>query len=363
MIKTLSQLPDPTWGIDGTTIWHEIAKSAVDLNTNDRYWSSWKIPLSAEVLYTIYSGTREATIHGLSALNITNENELAMIASDVNGSALPGVLKTLELRNKLQKDIDLSVMHDELSAIVGNDTERAGEEDGILRLAGNVMATKDDVFKIGSEPDEVRPNINCDNFKETSATVVPNARAVYEFTKESLPILIAPKSGFDTLYISEAGHTAEYHDPENAIKKETVPHDAYIFTINNSSTQSNEWEAPASGWFTCFGWLSEFATGSVANYQRWVALEGNLNGNMPVDPATGERPPNWCILQLQPFIPNTYISYVGFGVPVKKGLMLRIKTGFAVGASSGNYAMSNLNTRSSLANHIANAFVGGVYSC
>lgn len=383
IIKTLSQLPDPTWGIDGTTIWHEIAarstidgraiedhidgaavyheiaKSSIDLNLNttDRYWSSWKLPLSSEVLYTIYSGTQETPIKGLDKLGL-NSDQQASVASDVNGSAVPGVLRTLELRNGLVKQTNLSAMRAQLCAIVGNYTQRP--EGNVLRISGRVRAVRDDTFRILDDP--IR-NIAPSVFNGSDANIVPNARAVYEFTKEALPILLADKSRFKTVYKSEAGHTTEYSEQKNAIKKETVPHDAFIFTIPNSGTESNEWEAPQSGWFTCFGWLSEFSNGAVANYQRWVVLEGNINSSLPVNPSTNKRPANWCILQLQPFSPSPYISYVGFGVPVRKGLKMRIRTGFAVGASSGNYAMSNINTRSSMANHIANAFVGGIYSC
>ncbi len=357
MIKTLSQLPDPTWGIDGTTIWHEIAKSSIDLNlgTTDRYWSSWKLPLSSEMLYTIYSGTMEP-VKGLD--NLVDSTTLNRVTSDVNGSSLPGVLKTLELRNGLLSSYNLSVMHDELSTIVGNDTEMP--KNGDLHISGSVTAVKDDVFKIGTDGSS---NIASDDFKETSATVVPNAHAVYGFTKEALPILLSPKSGFKTVYRAESGATATYSNPQDAIKKETVPHDAYIFSIPNSGTESNSWITPMAGWFTCFGWLSEFSEGAMANYQRWVVLEGNLNDKMPIiNETTKERAPNWCILQLQPFVPSPYISYVGFGVPVREGLELRIRTGFAVGSSSGNYAMSNTTTRASMANHIPNAFVGGIYS-
>ena len=356
MIKTLSQLPDPTWGIDGTTIWHEVAKASIDLslNTTDRYWSSWKLPLSSEVLYTIYSGTQEKNINALSMLHI-NSDDIDKVIADVTGSALPGVLKVLEFRNGLQKDINLSVMHDELCAMVGNDTELPNETDKSLHLSGSVTATKKDVFKI-KIGNTSNGNVGAGHFKSTSAVVVPNARAVYDFTKDALPILLARSSDFATKYFSEGEqHITTYSGPQDAIKKETVPHDAYIFAIPNSGTVSNKWTVPWSGWFTCFGWLSEFSEGAVANYQRWVALEGNINGS------TGGKD-NWCILQLQPFIPSPYISYVGFGVPVRKDLQLRIRTGFAVGASSGNYAMSNINTRSSMANHIPNAFVGGIYS-
>lgn len=121
----------------------------------------------------------------------------------------------------------------------------------------------------------------------------------------------------------------------------------WIFRIPNNSRQSNNWVAPASGMFTCFGWLDE-KDGSYANNSlRWVALE-----------AYNKDKGKWYILQLQPFSPNEFCSYVGFTFPVKAGIELRIRTGFTVGTNSDKY----FSIIGSLTNHIANAFIGGVYT-
>ena len=359
MIRTLSQLEpiEQHGSLDATKDWHEIARYATDPNTEERFWSSWRTALSAEILYGIYAGSFEDNAHGVSAFSDLNEST---VGQQFSGGTFPGVLKVLELRNKLARMTDLSVMHDQLSSIVGNDTERAQNNGtGTLNISGDVTAVKFNTLKICSDP--LSANLSSTDFNGNRANVVPNARSVYNFTREGLPIFLSPYSDFETLYKSESGTRTPYSGRPNAIRKETVPHDAYIFKIENSGTRSNTWVTPSSGWFTCFGWLSEISTGQASNYQRWVAIEGNLNGSDVTDNEEDEEQ-NWCILQLQPFYPNPYIGYVGFGIPVSKGLRLRIRTGFAVGSSSGNYAMSNTETRASMANHIANAFVGGIYS-
>lgn len=120
-------------------------------------------------------------------------------------------------------------------------------------------------------------------------------------------------------------------------------HNVYVFKVKNYKSES--WRAPSSGLFVCYGWLDEAKANSVNNANRWVALEANFNGK-------------WKVVQLQPFISNEYISYVGFSIPIAQGTELRITTGFKVGTNSNKYQ----SYPGSMSNHIANAFVGGVYT-
>jgi len=123
----------------------------------------------------------------------------------------------------------------------------------------------------------------------------------------------------------------------------------YVFKIEPGERTSKSWKSPASGIFTCYGWLDEINNPSQSNETRWVALLGK-------ERLLGER--GWSILQVQPFIKNNYLSYVGFTFPVKKGMELKVMTGFPVGSNSDKYFAAN----TSLANHVANAFMGGVYT-
>jgi hypothetical protein len=89
----------------------------------------------------------------------------------------------------------------------------------------------------------------------------------------------------------------------------------------------------------------------ASNANRWVALEGLF------DTGIDDREPEWHIVQLQPMIPNEFCSYISFSLPVSKDMKLRITTGFKVGTNSDKYQ----SAPGSLTNHIANAFVGGIY--
>lgn len=121
----------------------------------------------------------------------------------------------------------------------------------------------------------------------------------------------------------------------------------FLFRIRPGEKESDPWTAPASGIFTCYGWLDEIHNEKVSNENRWVALM-----------AFQSQLKTWTTLQVQPFIKNNYLSYVGFTFPVHKGTLLKVVTGFAVGSNSDKYFKNG----NSLANNVANAFLGGIYT-
>ena len=124
----------------------------------------------------------------------------------------------------------------------------------------------------------------------------------------------------------------------------------YVFRIEPNKKESNVWTAPATGIFTCYGWLDEIQTEKVSNESRWVALLGLKQ--------FADNDERWVILQLQPFIPNNFLSYVGFNFPVQAGMHLKIVTGFTTGSNSDKYFKS----QSSVANMVPNGFLGGIYT-
>lgn len=128
-----------------------------------------------------------------------------------------------------------------------------------------------------------------------------------------------------------------------------VSENQFVFHIEPQKKESNEWTAPATGIFTCYGWLDEIQTEKMSNESRWVALMGLKHFE------DGDR---WVILQLQPFVPNNFLSYVGFTFPVQAGMRLKIRTGFTTGSNSDKYFRAS----SSIANQVVNGFLGGVYT-
>ena len=226
------------------------------------------------------------------------------------------------------------------------------------RLSSFTDAVKDkvvDIKTLSAYNNETALNLINGNFDFATYYFNPEAEQDIQLSTENLVWKHITKDGKDVYYPDNmragtlrngvVGGNISFGMSEDDIKDNH--YNEWIFRIPNNSRQSNNWVAPASGMFTCFGWLDEKDGSYASNALRWVALE-----------AYNEEKDEWHILQLQPFSPNEFCSYVGFSFPVRAGLMLRIKTGFTVGTNSDKYH----SLVGSMSNHIANAFIGGVYT-
>ena len=271
-------------------------------------------------------------------------------------------IKKQELTNRLIKDIKLN-----LSAENG-----FTDKFDFTSLCSTVSSIGYGDFSfIGQKNFEKNPTIDnsplssYDSENENLDKYSVNYETLRKFNNVNSSPAIGPKFGFVTTLSGKRADTEEtertvqlFITNENNIPTklpsfvfdQNVKHVAqneFIFKIPYGERESGEWIAPVTGMFTCYGWLDEINTPSQSNETRWVALMGYE-----------EIVQKWTILQVQPFIKNNYLSYVGFTFPVKRGMHLKIMTGFAVGNNSDKYFASN----SSIANHQANAFLGGIYT-
>ncbi len=120
--------------------------------------------------------------------------------------------------------------------------------------------------------------------------------------------------------------------------------DSSLYVRNTKGdTLANAEICQRTGNLVCYGWLAD--KGNVAPQNAWVALCGYINGQ-------------WVILQLVPWIIGTKsqsLQYVGFNVPVRSGLFLKIKTGFPVDGSNSGFQSGHTLTFST---GEPNSFVG-----
>lgn len=201
----------------------------------------------------------------------------------------------------------------------------------------------------------IPPTINSsilDDFEDNSNKVATIA-TISAFSTNYNPLFMSSSGSFKTEYYNIETQERLVEDKiDNAPSTEMEKHNAFIFRM--VGTQSTDtWKCPKSGWFMCYGWVDEESRDNNHSVNRWVALEGKfINGGKEF----------WKILQFFPIVANTsqaqYCSYVTFSLPVQEGLELRLRSGFKVGTNSGLY----WNIRGSMTSHIANAFVGGIYS-
>lgn len=250
----------------------------------------------------------------------------------------------------LRNDIDFGEIHDELSQVVSADKTFVGTktfEDNPKIVKSKISSfSEDEVSQLSAY------SVNYQTLRQfASLNTAPNIGPTFGFITHLCGITDNGNQSsryLNIFKINEDGTASTLPNYVfNPASQKTVTENDYIFKIPSGSKKSNEWVAPASGIFTCYGWLDEINNPTESNENRWVALMGR-------EDTIGE----WTILQVQPFIKNNYVSYVGFTFPVKVGLHLMIQTGFTVGSNSDKY----FNSFDSITNHNANAFIGGVYT-
>lgn len=145
----------------------------------------------------------------------------------------------------------------------------------------------------------------------------------------------------------EVTHESVNHTP-------TVDDHYCQMEIKDGNKISNEWTCPATGNLVIYGWLdSTNALNNKAVPSAFCVIEGNING-------TTDKPV-WEIISVQPVTPAKSITYVGFNLLVKKGLMIRARTGFTVGAKSSQFSNEN-DGYDTLSNDTANGFKCMIYS-
>lgn len=169
-------------------------------------------------------------------------------------------------------------------------------------------------------------------------------------TLDNIDALFSPKMGIFTT------------DEDGNLSTESVNHlkaddDTYCqMTIEEGNKISNEWEVPASGNLVIYGWIdSSKAMNNKSIPTSYCVVEANINSS------DNSKKKNWEIISAQSVIPAKGMTYVGFNLPVRQGLVIRIRTGFSVGVKSGQFSNEN-DGYDSLANSTANGFKCQVYS-
>lgn len=274
-------------------------------------------------------------------INVTDSNSAYKYNSyKIGGSTLASILQqdiftSLTENNAWTSAFNFTDIHNRMAALYGGSDQFPNAD---YRMRGEHYFYKaPEVAELITE------------FTYGSKDKLVNVNSLNAYSKDNSPLFVNKFMSYLTTQHNLENNTVVSSDQPPASDAEK--HNVYIFQVVNYTSES--WIAPQSGIFTCYGWLDEYSVATRAddNATRWVALEINMSKD-------SDTPAEWKILQLQPFISSAKCSYVGFTFPVKAGAELRIETGFKVGKNSRLYQ----GVQGSLTNHIANAFVGGIYS-
>lgn len=122
--------------------------------------------------------------------------------------------------------------------------------------------------------------------------------------------------------------------------------------FDDQTRDSSEWIDPEigmasgpvyvnrTGWLSITGWLAD--NGNILAQDAWVGLFGLIYVKDENDSSIITS--QWVPLQYQPWpisSKSMQRQYVSFGLPVRSGLRLKIRTGFNVNGDSGGFQTSN----------------------
>ncbi len=193
--------------------------------------------------------------------------------------------------------------------------------------------------------------------------VIPNVRVVNDLIQSS-PIYMST----DDSFINEGSpFTIDQNGSPVCRYDDTVGKDKfYYWKIDDNGTDSSEsiventsltrlpyQQMKRSGNLVIYGWLAD--RGAVDPVNCWVGLFAFLK--------TGQTTSQWVPVSIKPWIRGinaSVLQYVGFNIPVKKGLRLKIKTGFNVNGKTSDFQYSqSLTFRDKW---VPNSFVGYLIS-
>lgn len=129
-----------------------------------------------------------------------------------------------------------------------------------------------------------------------------------------------------------ASNSKTQRNPENNTPYTNKDGVDFSLKIENGDNESNTQRCTSDGQLVIYGWTAD--NGRVLPQEAWVAIYGKINNR-------------WTILQLHPWVVSqnsSILQYVGFNVPVKNGLEIKIKTGFSVNMTASAFNTGNTLT-------------------
>lgn len=184
------------------------------------------------------------------------------------------------------------------------------------------------------------------NLDESLEKKVPNAGTVKKMI-QAYSNTIAPSSIVDFDPENNSGHTAYYPSKELIWHFDDNTNDSSLFIVDETTPtpqRAGYISCNQSGWLNIYGWITD--GGNVLPQEAWVGLFAKLKVINQTDPATEADAAEERVIMVQchPWVvgsKSSTMQYVSFGLPVKKGLQLKIKTGFKVSGNATGLQHSN----------------------
>lgn len=208
-----------------------------------------------------------------------------------------------KIRSQLQEEVSRGIV-DTYSL-----NEKNGDPIRISQIKEKVESIYDGTAELQTAKFKTNPQVITEK-ELTSDNQIPT---VSQIKNTIIPNSTSFNIGSNSNYESAKTPTGFFNNPE------------IFFSIDSGTKESSEYIIQKTGNAVIYGWLAD--NGSTTSTNAWVGLFGEINNR-------------WILLQLQPWIigsKSSILQYIGFNVAVKKGLKLKIMTGFPVNGSNSTH--------------------------
>ena len=279
--------------------------------------------------------------HGYSSRKAKIGNFKEYIVSNLSTE----LVNDYDLKDSKGDNISLSGLYDYSHKIVDQDGYFVGPKE--IR-SGCAWTQVDIRSEIKNHPSKYADNIDY---------ILPNIGYVRQMINDEQKIYISTDdtkilNNNNNPFINDQPSYTAYEN--SGIGDPTGQKHLYFWKIDHNQKDSStmyydemSWARPEyvsiadTGNLVVWGWLAD--QGEVDPEFAWVGLYGQLRYSQDSDtskdtPSSTNTQIPWFPIQIKPWIRGENAStmqYVGFNVPVKKGLRLKIKTGFPVNGNVG----------------------------
>lgn len=250
------------------------------------------------------------TISQLPTTNTLNNNMLFEVSVPQNTFGDQNDIVTGYISQKTNFGTIQNTITTQIENNIKNDyqlIDNYGNKINVNSLKNEISEIKNNNLEIdGIKTFKKIPNINA-AYNDIQPSNVATVGYVDVAIQEKIPYSIGSMSNYD------AAKTETSIINESNLMK---------WIIDAGAKTSNEIVCQKTGNLVIYGWLAD--NGNTISQNAWVGLFGQINNE-------------WILLQLQPWIigqKSSVMQYVGFNIPVKTGLRLKIQTGFAVNGSN-----------------------------
>jgi hypothetical protein len=273
----------------------------------------------------------------LQAVDSSTDNDVFEIARPSgNGKYTSNSITYGTIRQSMTNSLSDTMVHEfDLKDTSGQVISLSSVNDKTNKIWGRADWTNSDhtIFskRTALKPSEVRQTVV--GMPESEYTVKSDVNKLIE----SGSTILGMQSLADFNIINANGIGTNDADELMKWKIDDKMNDSY-YSLDQYGNQMLGVKCKKTGWLTMYGWFAD--NGDVVPQEAWVGVFGQMCYNS----TNNQSNIAWMPIQIQPWVIGEHSSnlqYVGFGFPVRKGLQLKVRTGFNVNGANTAFNEGN----------------------